>query len=255
MYANFYCTHSIGPLIHITGLRPVSVIGLESKMNERKMAGGAKSGLFGIEMITLHNGGIVKSIHGDLYKGSLWYSLSGSKGRMESGREDAERPHNHMIYVNVDEYTREGECKQNYASYSVAPENSDIKKSGHLGADYIIMTEFLKKISGDKEADVIDVYEALDMFLPGMFAYRSVLKGGVTMEIPDMRDPAVREQYRNDTMCTDPLVAGDMLIPVFSEGNPDIPEEIYEIQKKTWQKELANKTGYVNAAIIQGRIK
>lgn len=30
MYATFYCTHSIGPLIHITGLRPVQVSGFNA---------------------------------------------------------------------------------------------------------------------------------------------------------------------------------------------------------------------------------
>ena len=37
MHANFYCTHSIGPLIHITGLRPVKVVGLEGLKNKRNL--------------------------------------------------------------------------------------------------------------------------------------------------------------------------------------------------------------------------
>ena len=89
MYSTFYCTHSLGPIIHITGLRPVSVIGFEGTRNERKLRVGSKAGLFGIEMVTLENGGIVKSIHGDLYKNSIWYTVYGSKGRMECAREDA----------------------------------------------------------------------------------------------------------------------------------------------------------------------
>ena len=32
---------------------------------------------------------------------------------------------------------------------------------------------------GERNADTIDVYEALDMFLPGLFAYRSILAGGI----------------------------------------------------------------------------
>ena len=68
----------------------------------------------------------------------------------------------------------------------------------------------------------------MDMLLPGMFEYRSILNGGKPMEVPNLRDKAVREQYRNDTICTDPKVAGDMLIPVVSTGNPDIPDEVFE---------------------------
>ena len=70
MYANFYCTHSIGPLIHMTGLRPRKVVGFEGTQIERNVRTGAKGGSFGIEMITLENGGIIKSLHGGLYKGS-----------------------------------------------------------------------------------------------------------------------------------------------------------------------------------------
>lgn len=43
-YSTFYCTHSLGPIIHMTGLRPVSVIGFEGTKNERNLRVGAKSG-------------------------------------------------------------------------------------------------------------------------------------------------------------------------------------------------------------------
>ena len=49
MYSTFYCTHSLGPIIHITGLRPVSVIGLEGTKNERHNRMGSKSGSFGMK--------------------------------------------------------------------------------------------------------------------------------------------------------------------------------------------------------------
>ena len=39
------------------------------------------------------------------------------------------------------------------------------------------LDNFIEKIKGNPDADIIDVYEALDMFLPGMFAYRSILDG------------------------------------------------------------------------------
>ena len=71
MYSTYYCTHSIGPLIHATGLRPVKVVGFESTKNERRLSVGAKGADVGIEMITLENGGIIKSIHGGLYKASI----------------------------------------------------------------------------------------------------------------------------------------------------------------------------------------
>lgn len=41
------------------------------------------------------------------------------------------------------------------------------------------MWNCIEHLRGNPEADVIGVYEALDMFLPGLFAYFSVLAGGM----------------------------------------------------------------------------
>ncbi len=236
MYANFYCTHSIGPLIHITGLRPVKVTGFESKKNERKIRNGAKSGLFGIELIELENGGIIKSIHGDLYKDSIWYTVYGSLGRAETAREDTVERHNAKVYLNIDEYDAEykGGHKSDY--YPEREFEELAKKFGHGNSDFYTMYHFVEKISGAEDADIIDVYEALDMFLPGMFAYRSVLNGGIPMEIPNLRNKEEREKWRNDTVCTDPKVAGEMLLPVFSKGNPDIDDSVYEAVRQKFEK-------------------
>ncbi|MBQ3085270.1 MAG: Gfo/Idh/MocA family oxidoreductase [Clostridia bacterium] len=238
MYATFYCTHSIGPLIHITGLRPVSVVGFEGKRTERDERMGAKAGSFGMEMITLENGGIIKSIHGGLYENSVWYSVYGGKGRMESAREDARLDDVQTLYVLADEYSgkydKETKIRKCYRPNEGKEEL--VKGFGHGGSDFFSMWNFAEKILGNPEADIIDVYEALDMFLPGMFAYRSVLKGGIPMEIPNLRDPKERARYRNDTACTDPKVAGDQLLPVCSKGNPEISDAVYRNMKEKWMK-------------------
>ena len=251
MYANFYCTHSMGPMIHITGLRPVSVVGFEGKYNARKARSGAKGGSFGMELVTLENGGIIKSIHGGLYKNSVWYSVYGSKGKLEAGREDTEGEK--KIYVDVDEF--EGAYDTTHKESYVPPFANEIcKYFGHGGADFPCMDEFVKKIQGDETADVIDVYEALDMYLPGMFAYRSVLQGGIPVKIPNLRNKEEREQYRNDTACTDPKVAGDQLLPTYSQGTPDIPDSVYEEVKAKWEYEKAHDGSYISAATRQGQI-
>ena len=251
MYSTFYCTHSLGPLIHITGLRPVSVIGFEGTNNERQLRVGSKSGSFGIEMITLENGGIIKSIHGQLYKDSIWYSIYGSKGRMESIREDAEDGDVRNIYINCDSFSGEYGPK-NIEKY--APDHGQTEKAknfGHGGSDYYSMYHFIEKIKGNPEADIIDVYEALDMFLPGMFAYRSILDSNKSKEIPNLRDKAVRELWKNDTACTDPTVAGDMLIPTFSKGTPEIDAGVYDHMKKLWEEESQKTEGTYRELVMQ----
>ena len=70
-----------------------------------------------------------------------------------------------------------------------------------------------------------------------MFAYRSVLKGGVSVEIPNLRDKKVRDEYRHDTACTDPAIAGDMLRPTVSTGTPEIDDGVYDHMKQLWEAE------------------
>jgi hypothetical protein len=223
-------------------MRPVSVIGIESTMNSRAMREGRKSASFGIEMVTLENGAILKSIHGGTYKDSIWYNINGTKGRVESGRLDAEAGDIHIVYVNTDEYPG-GYGTGKLESYKPTNEFSEKSKNfGHGGSDFFSMYHFIEKIKGNQEADIIDVYEAMDMFLPGMFAFRSILKGSIPVEIPNLRDKAEREKWRNDTACTDPKVAGDQLLPCRKGGTPDIDPAVYERQKSL-MAEILKKRG------------
>ncbi|MGN0180422.1 MAG: Gfo/Idh/MocA family protein [Monoglobaceae bacterium] len=256
MYSTFYCTHSLGPIIHATGLRPVSVTGFEGTQVGRALQVGKKGGSFGIEMVTLENGGIVKSIHGDLYKNNIWYCMYGSKGVMESGRENAEDSgYIYKINVNSDEYECGYETAKHEFYKPVLGMEDKLEGFGHGGSDFYSMYNFIEKIKGNPEADIIDVYEALDMFLPGMFAYRSILNGGIPMDIPNLRSKSERDKWRNDTACTDPKTAGDMLLPTFSKGTPDIDDSVYDYMKKLWDEECSRGNSYRNVAFNQGSKK
>ena len=255
MYSTFYCTHSLGPIIHMTGLRPVSVIGFEGTKNERNLRTGALGGQFGIEMVTLENGAIIKSIHGGLYQNSIWYCAYGSKGRMESAREDAELGDVHMLYLNNDEYS--GQYRKNSLThYQPTRALDDLAEGfGHGSSDFYAMWHFIEKIKGNPEADIIDFYEALDMFLPGMFAYRSILDGGIPKKIPNLRNKQEREAYRYDRACTDPRVAGDQLLPTCESGTPDIEDAVYQRMYEIWIEDLKKKDGHTAVVLSQGAKK
>ena len=252
MYSTFYCTHSLGPILHATGLKPKYVTGFETTKNTRKLNGGGKGAQFGIEMVELENGALVKSIHGGLYKDSIWYSMYGSKGRMETARKDIQDGEHRRLFVNVDDY--EGQYKKaEIKNYKPVREHDEKCASfGHGGSDFYSMWHFIEKIKENPEADIIDVYEAMDMFLPGMFAYRSILAGGIPMEIPNLRNKEEREKWKNDVACTDPEKAGDMLLPTCKLGTPEIAPEVYERVRMQWQAEKYAKDGYTQKAFKQG---
>lgn len=228
MSAFYYCTHSLGPLIHIAGLRPVSVTGFEAPFNKKMARMGAKAGPFGVEMVTLENGAILKSLHGvGSVKYSLWYSVQGDMGVLESERNIAGPDGVQKLLMQGDRV--EGSDDGLWTDTDTDDGLSELAEGfDHGGGDYYLLYNVCEAVKGNRQAEIIGVYEALDMFLPGLFAYYSVLDGGKPQTIPDLRNKSERDKWRNDTRCTDPAAAGDQLIPSYSKGNPEIPQSVYD---------------------------
>ena len=193
---------------------------------------GAKAGPFGVEMVTLENGAILKSLHGvGSVKYSLWYSVQGDMGVLESARNIAGPEGVQTMLMQGDRV--EGSDDGMWTDTDLTDGLTELAEGfDHGGGDYYLLYNVCEAVKGNKQADVIGVYEALDMFLPGLFAYFSVLDGGKPQRIPDLRKKEERERWRNDTRCTDPAAAGDQLIPSYSKGNPAIPKEIYDGMKE-----------------------
>ncbi len=237
--STFYCTHSIGPMLFITGARPKSVIGLESPRCDYMARHGARSGSNAMEIMRLSDDSIAKSVNGNLkhpFHSSV--RLIGTTGSMEHELGD--------LHVR-----KEGEKTAQFLSEDYRPESPHIQDrfrriAGPLDRGVAYVTEFfLGAITGDPVAfDMgIDVYQALDMGLPGIFAYRSILRGSIPLQVPDFRDPGAREEFRNDHACTDPDVAqGAELLPSCSTWNGLVPDEVYEEEAARFEE--AMKTAF-----------
>ena len=242
MSAFFYCTHSLGPLVHIAGKRPVSVTGFEAPYDKKMRRMGAKGAPFGMEIVTLENGALLKSLHGvGPVKYSLWFSCQGEMGVLESVRSIEKGAGVAKLLMDCD--TVEGSDNGLFRDDDLTDGLSESADGfDHGGGDYYLLYNTCEAVRGNRQADVIGVYEALDMFLPGMFAYFSVLAGGVPMTIPDLRDADQRDAWRHDTRCTDPNVAGDRLLPANSGGDPDIPPSVYQALRDKLEREKRQKT-------------
>lgn len=237
--AFFYCTHSAGPIIHITGMRPTSVVGFEAPFNARMARMGARGGFGAVEMVTLENGAFFKSAHGNFSKNSIWYAVYGSKGRMESAREAAGQGDVSRVYQLLDSADGANDAKgETYIPTNELSEKA--KAHGHGGSDFYCLYNAIEHIMG-RDGEYIDVYEAIDMWMCGFFALLSALNGGAPMDIPDMRDPKVRKLWENDNRCTDPKLAGDSLLPSYTKGELDIPDEVYDRRRREWEKKQAER--------------
>ena len=228
----YYCTHSFGPLVTITGLRPVEVTGIQGKpipKSYRLALGPLGGGPVGIEMVRLENGALIKSIHGALKRepDSVNYEVYGTNGCMETQR---------FGEKNLNVYLEDGKVGHgSLATYIpekfVSPDLA-AKFGSHGGSDFFSTHFFIQSILGRPEGIKygINVYQAVDMTIAGILAYRSCLNGGKPISIPNLRNLGEREPFRNDNACTAPEVAGDQLLPIFIgiEDMPKAPPEAFE---------------------------
>ncbi|MBO5221357.1 MAG: Gfo/Idh/MocA family oxidoreductase [Clostridia bacterium] len=244
MYAAFYCTHSIGPMLTVTGRRPVQVVGFETPIDPASAGLGAAMNA-AIEMITLDNGAIARSVHGLLKRepGAVNYMFYGSKGMMESGR-FKEETKKFNLYRESDKL-----CIGDWEKYD--PEAQDAAElaqyyGGHGGGDLYATHYFIQKILGrpDGEKYSIDVYKAVDMGICGILAHRSLLNGNIPIKVPNLRNPEERDAWRNDHACCTPEVAGDSLLPRTALDNRRIKDEVYEYVKGLWLAEGKKEADY-----------
>ncbi len=242
MYPHFYCTHSFGPIMTITGKRPARVTGFITNRNYTVPPLGLKQGeCAGIEMVTLENGAIVKSVHGHLKRepGSINYEVYGMKGSMESQRfMPSYTPEGQEAEIQV---YKEGEkvCEgtnERYVPGKVVENELAHKYATHGGADFYATHFFIEKILGrpDGQHYSIDVYTAVDMGLVGIFAYRSALNKNQPMDIPNLRNKEERDLWRNDSICTNPAIAGDKLLPCHPDGNIEYSDKVFENVRRMW---------------------
>lgn len=233
MDAFYYCTHSFGPLRHVSGLRPVKVSGFEAPYSEKTNRMGCAAAPFAVEMVTLENGALVKSIHGIApSRNSVWYCVYGSKGIAESGREGISAG-TRVLSASLD-----GVNEGKYRTYEPADALTERAKNfGHEGGDLFVMYHFIRAINGLPN-DGIDVYEALDMYFVGHFAHISSLRGGAPVEIPDFRDRSVRDRYRNDDASVMRPDNDFSVNPPSCHPTPAYPDSLYRKLRQDYLKNL-----------------
>ncbi|MBR4748801.1 MAG: Gfo/Idh/MocA family oxidoreductase [Abditibacteriota bacterium] len=230
--STFYCTHGTGPILTITGLRPVKVTAYENP-NRLGQTYTARKGDGSMLCVQFENGGTGKFLTGGYRRQEnvLWFCLYGTNGQMETDRfgDHAEMLHTWIHDKKEARYYRPEFEEENELSRST---------EGHGGSDFWTMQYFLDAILGREGGDrVIDVYTAVDMTMIGTLGFRSLFCGNAPMDCPDLRVRANREQFRNDFFCADPALARLPGQPPCScsFGDANIPDEAYAAVREKWQ--------------------
>lgn len=200
----YYCTHSMGPVMRITGTRPVRVNGfvVPHDFDDRNNHGGSikVDDTMSILMCQMDNGALVKIMpcaklrdHGNRCR------ICGNRGVMEWTQADDK-----LLRVRKMKYDRAPEEPEHVFYRPQFPAGfQDAGKAGHGGGDYFTSRYFASAIRGEIEPD-IDIYQAIDMTSIGILGYKSALEHGTPQEVVDFRDKAAREKFRNDDWNPDP---------------------------------------------------
>ena len=180
---HYYNTHSLGPVMQIAGVRPVEVTTFPCTV---KQHGTLEPGGACPSLIRMDNGGIMRNLMGatshDTHTRRIWGSLAA----FDFSESQA------SVFLGACGLGRKYNIKPEW------PELGDLADTmGHGGGDFWELYYFAREILTGEKAPW-DIYSACDVCLTGIMAVRSQQEGGKPMEVPDFRDPAVREKYRND---------------------------------------------------------
>lgn len=178
----YYCTHSLGPLLMITGQRCVSACGLHtgSKLHRDVGHTNMEVGIF-----QTSNGGVIKILCGfGVVREPMfhYYSLYGTKGTLETAR-PPEPLRSHTYLEAVPHLQNMIEIPLGYDVPGAPPQ---ARLGGHGTTEYYMVQAFLESVRHDTTLP-IDIYAALDMALPGLCAHESAINGGQAVKVPDWR--------------------------------------------------------------------
>ena len=195
----YYITHSLGPLMYITGATPTRVTAMPVFSPENPdMLMGLDVGDRAAIITCLNDDDSVFRVTGCAAFGAHEnsYRICGENGQIENLRDGTER-----VLLN---YSKWATPENRAASSCYTPEWNDkddklIELSGHGGSDFLVIREFLDCIRENKEP-FFDVYRATTMASVAILSHRSVLERGTPYDIPDFHNEADLEKYENDRL-------------------------------------------------------
>lgn len=188
-----YGTHSIGPLLYITGdrIRSVNAVAVPGGKFDPEV----RTPTMHLLHLTTDTGRVfrVRIDHTSPRPHQMaYYALQGTDGSFESWRGNGDRS---KVWL-ADSHERSGcyepaqwHCLDELAPHYI-PERLDVpaeaEVSDHGTSEYWMLPEFLAAVRGERSSP-IDVYRALDYTLPGIAATVSASSGGASVDVPDPR--------------------------------------------------------------------
>jgi len=195
--ASYYITHSLGPLLYVTGAMPkrVTAMPVYAPLDEFKAVGTYQGDRAAIITCLNDDDSVYRVVGCSCFGGhGNTYRICGTKGQVENVRGMDEKL---MLRYN-DWEIPEGEEESSLYEPEWNIEDKELaEKAGHGGGDFFVMKEFFDCIREGKRPE-FDVYFATTCASVAILAHRSMLEKGTPYDIPDFRLEEDRVKYEND---------------------------------------------------------
>ena len=197
--ATYYITHSLGPVMHITGATPkkVSAFAMYAPI-EGDVPNASHNADSAANITTLNDDNSVFRITACSQYGAHHnaYRICGTKGQIENLRGFDDRV---MLRYNQWDTPEGEEREQMYKPSWHDKDEEIIRTSGHGGGDYLTVRTFVDCVKqGNQPPHPFDIYSATAMSSVAILGHRSVLEGGKPYDIPDFRRKEDQNLYEND---------------------------------------------------------
>lgn len=196
---SYYVTHSLAPLIYITGAMPKRVTAMPVFSPEPPdMLIGLDVGDRAAIITCLNDDSSVFRVTGCAAFGSHGnsYRICGDKGQVENLRDGSQRV---LLSYNEWDIPENGHAHVCYEPEWKDKDKELIEATAHGGGDFFVIREFFNCIRENKKP-AFDIYTATTMSSVAILAHRSILEGSVPYDIPDFRKEEDRKKYENDTL-------------------------------------------------------
>lgn len=207
---SYYITHSLGPVMSLTGAAPKKVSAMPVFHPFTEGASGRAVGDRAAIISTLNDDGSVFRITGCAAFGAHhnFSRICGTEGQAENIKGSQK------ILLRYNSWSVPG-GKEEINMYEPDINDKDeelIKNSGHGGADFITARMFVDCIKNNSQPSFpFDIYSATLMSSVAILSHRSILSGGDAYELPDFRKEEDRIKYENDRLT--PFFGSDGSVP------------------------------------------
>ena len=236
--ATYYITHSLGPVMHITGATSKKVTAFPMYVpTEEEIPTATHNADKVANITTLNDDGSVFRVTGWAQCGAHHnsYRICGTKGQIENVRGMDGRV---MLRYNEWDIPEGADCEKLYKPLWNDKDEEFIKKSEHEGADFVMGRLFVECVlAGKQPPHPFDLYSATVMSSVALLGHRSVMDGGEPYDIPDFRKEEDRKLYEDDFLT--PFFGDDgsaPTLPCCSNLNYKPTEKQMELYMKELEK-------------------